>query len=194
MHLLVFTWPFALIFWGAFVLAFLPGARIAARRNEDSATSQDAYSKLVLMLAQLFGIVVAFLVASTVRFGALPYPMVFFWVGVVAIIVGGVFYRYCTTMLGSSFTGSVIVNPDHAVIERGVYRYVRHPAYTAGVVIFFGIGVAVANWISLVAILAIVAIAFFYRVNVEERALIAVAGDSYRHYIQRTKRFVPFIY
>ncbi len=88
----------------------------------------------------------------------------------------------------------MIVNPDHAVIERGAYRYVRHPSYTAALVIFFGVGAALGNWISLATLLAIVVVAFFYRVNVEERALAAVIGDPYLHYMKRTKRFVPFLY
>jgi protein-S-isoprenylcysteine O-methyltransferase Ste14 len=29
---------------------------------------------------------------------------------------------------------------------------------------------------------------------VEERALATVIGDSYLHYMKRTKRFVPFLY
>ncbi len=146
------------------------------------------------MLAQFFGMGIAFAIASTVPFGVLPYPTLCFWVGVFALIVGSLFRRHCRRMLGSSFTGSVIVNPDHAVIERGAYRYVRHPSYTAALVIFFGVGAALGNWISLATLLAIVVVAFFYRVNVEERALAAVIGDPYLHYMKRTKRFVPFLY
>jgi protein-S-isoprenylcysteine O-methyltransferase Ste14 len=194
MQLLVLTWPYALIFWIAFAWTFLPESRIVARRNEGWATSQDAYSKAALMLAQVIGMCIAFTIALTVRFGALPHPMLFFWVGVVALIVGSLLRRHCRSMLGSSFTGTVIVNPNHAIIERGAYRYVRHPSYTAALVIFFGIGSALANWISFTTLLVIVVIAFFYRVNVEERALVAVVGDPYRHYMQRTKRFVPFLY
>jgi protein-S-isoprenylcysteine O-methyltransferase Ste14 len=120
--------------------------------------------------------------------------MVFFWVGVVALIVGNLLRRHCKRMLGSSFTGAVVVNQDHAIVERGAYRYVRHPSYTAGFLLFFGIGSALANWVGLATLLVVVAVAFFYRVNVEERALVDVAGDPYRNYMKRTKRFVPFLY
>ncbi len=194
MQLLVLTWPYALIFWAAFALAFLPDSRIAWRRSEGWATSQDAYSKLVLMLSQVVGMNIAFAIALTVPFGALPYPVLFFWVGVVALIAGGLLRVHCRRTLGSNFTGAVIVRADHAVIERGAYRYVRHPSYTGALVMFFGIGAALANWISLATLLVLVVIAFFYRVNVEERALVAVVGDPYRHYMQRTKRFLPFLY
>jgi protein-S-isoprenylcysteine O-methyltransferase Ste14 len=194
MRLLVLTWPYALIFWAIFAWAFLPEFRIVARRNEGWGTPQDANSKRVLMLGQTLGMAAAFAIAVTVPFGALPYPVTFFWVGVAALIAGSSLRRHCRRMLGSSFTGSVIVRPDHAVVERGAYRYVRHPSYTAAVIMFLGIGLAVGNWISLATLLVLVFIVFLYRVNVEERALVAVIGDPYREYMQRTKRFVPFLF
>ena len=45
-----------------------------------------------------------------------------------------------------------------------------------------GIGLALANWISLIALMG------------EERALLATIGDSYQRYMSRTKRFVPFLF
>lgn len=188
------TWPYALIFWAAFVWAFVPESRIAARRNESGPSAQDAHSKLILMLSQIIGMAAAFAVALTASFGAMPYPMLFFWMGVAALIAGRLLRRHCWRMLGSSFTGTVIVNTDHAVVDRGAYRYVRHPSYTAAVIMFAGIGLALANWISLATLLVLVVIAFLYRMTVEERALVAVIGDPYRNYMQRTKRFVPFLF
>ena len=92
MALLVFTWPYALIFWTAFALAFLPDFRISARRSEGWATEQDAYSKPVLMLSQGLGVGAAFAIASTMPSGKLPYPMLFFWLGI-CIMIGGSLLR-----------------------------------------------------------------------------------------------------
>ncbi len=96
-------------------------------------------------------------------------------------------------MLGKSFTGAVIVRTDQPVVEQGAYRYVRHPSYTAGLIMFLGIGLALGNWISITVLMAAVVIVYGYRVAVEERALVAVIGDPYRSYMSRTKRFVPYI-
>ena len=201
MQLLVLTWPYALIFSAVFAWTFVPEfvkwtlvPELLKRRSGARANPQDANSKRVLMIAQTIGMAAAFTIGSTVSFGALPYPMVFFWAGVVALIAGGLLRRHCWRMLGSSFTGAVIVNADHAVVERGAYRFVRHPSYTAAVILFLGIGLALANWISLATLLVLVFIAFLYRVNVEEHALVAVIGDPYRNYMQRTKRFVPYVF
>ena len=61
-------------------------------------------------------------------------------------------------------------------------------------IMFVGIGFALANWISLAGVVAAVSLVYGYRVAVEERALAAVIGDPYRRYMQRTKRFVPFVF
>jgi protein-S-isoprenylcysteine O-methyltransferase Ste14 len=194
MQLLVLTWPYALIFWAAFAWAFVPEFRFSFGRKDGWATSHDANSKRVLMLTQIIGMNAAFAIALTVPFGALPYPILFFWVGVVALIAGRLLRRHCHRMLGSSFTGVVIVSANQTVVERGAYRYVRHPSYTAALLMFFGIGLALANWLSLATLLALVSAAFLYRVNIEERALKTVIGDPYRDYMERTKRFVPFLF
>jgi protein-S-isoprenylcysteine O-methyltransferase Ste14 len=36
-------------------------------------------------------------------------------------------------------------------------------------------------------------LAYIYRVRIEEQALVAGLGENYRRYIERTKRFVPFV-
>jgi protein-S-isoprenylcysteine O-methyltransferase Ste14 len=192
MHLLVLTWPYALIFWVAFALAFVPEQ--AVLRNEGWTTPQDANSKRVLILSQIVGMFAAFAIALTVPRGALPYPMLFFWLGIAALVAGRLLRRHCHRMLGSSFTGAVVVTTDHAVVENGAYRYVRHPSYTAAVILYLGIGLALANWISIATVTVLVSVTFLYRVNIEERALVAVIGDPYRDYMQRTKRFVPFLF
>src|SRR5205085_5207086 len=114
-----------------------------------------------------------------------------FWIGTVLLIAGSALRRHCFHVLGKFFTGAVMVQSDHAVVDRGAYRWVRHPSYTGGMMMFLGIGVAAGNWVS-VAVLTLIPIAVYtYRVRVEERALLATLGDSYRAYMQTRKRFVP---
>ena len=80
------------------------------------------------------------------------------------------------------------------VVDRGAYHYVRHPSYTAGALLFLGIGLSLANWISLVVLMGAVSAVYGYRVSVEERALLATIGDSYGRYMNGTKRFIPFLF
>ncbi len=193
-RLVIYTWPYAVFFWVVFVWAFAPEFRIISRRREPSTTPQDANSKLLIAVSQGLASFAAFAIAANVPSAALPHRVWLFWIGLSAIIGGSLLRRHCWRMLGPSFTGAVIVKSDQAVVDRGAYHYVRHPSYTAGAIMFLGIGLALANWISLAVLLSAVSIGYGYRVNVEERALVAVIGDPYRRYMSRTKRFVPFLF
>jgi protein-S-isoprenylcysteine O-methyltransferase Ste14 len=137
---------------------------------------------------------VAFGIAARVRVAAVPHRIILFWLGVAAMIAGGLLRRHCRRMLGSSFTGAVVVKPEQTVVNRGAYRLVRHPSYTAGAILFVGIGLALGNWIGVVVLAIVVGLVYSYRVHVEERALVAVLGDPYRQYMTRTRRFVPFLF
>lgn len=56
-----------------------------------------------------------------------------------------------------------------------------------------GVGMVLANWASLVAILAGGLIGLLYRVRVEERALTEALGQPYVDYMHHTKLFIPFM-
>jgi protein-S-isoprenylcysteine O-methyltransferase Ste14 len=57
-----------------------------------------------------------------------------------------------------------------------------------------GVGLALANWASLVAMLAGGLIGLGYRVRVEEHALVEALGQPYVDYMRHTKRFIPFVF
>ena len=98
-------------------------------------------------------------------------------------------------MLGDRFTFAVRATSDQIVVERGAYRYVRHPAYTAGLMLFAGIGLALANWASLAVCIVLPAIAYGYRIIVEERLLVETLGQPYYKYMKRTRcRLIPYLF
>jgi protein-S-isoprenylcysteine O-methyltransferase Ste14 len=101
---------------------------------------------------------------------------------------------YAIWRLGRFFTVNVAIAADHQLIDSGPYRLVRHPSYTGALFAFFGIVLTMGNWLSLLVVMLPVFAVFVYRMNVEERALISGLGDSYRAYITRTKRLIPFVY
>jgi protein-S-isoprenylcysteine O-methyltransferase Ste14 len=190
---LVFTWPYALVFWLAFAWAFAPEFGILRRADERSST-QDAHSKRLIEGVGSLAAFAAFAIAGVLPIASLPHPVAFFWTGVCVMINGSLLRRHCWRMLGTSFTGAVIVKAEQTVVERGAYRYVRHPSYTGGMLLWLGIGLALANWLSILVLLVSSAAVYAYRVRVEEAALVTVIGEPYRDYMTRTKRFVPFVF
>ena len=56
-----------------------------------------------------------------------------------------------------------------------------------------GCGLALANWMAALVLFVTTGLGYLYRVHVEEKALVTGLGAEYREYMQRTKRFVPYV-
>jgi protein-S-isoprenylcysteine O-methyltransferase len=196
MRPLPFVWPHTLVFWAVYIWAFLPEWKVVQGGVEGAkrADSRDSGSLRVLLGGMWIALFLAFPL-SFVRAWSFPrsVQLSLFAVGVALILLGSLLRRYCWRTLGQYFTGDVRARPDQPVIRAGPYRLVRHPSYTAGMMMFIGIGLALGSWFSF-ALLTIVTIATYgYRVVIEERALLDTIGEAYRSYTRETKRFIPYI-
>ena len=194
---MIFVWPYALVFWLVYAWAFFPEFGIILRaRKADRARggSQDARSMQVIVLGMWIGLAAAFPLSRISRFAFPPGGRIgAFWAGTMLLVAGSLLRRHCWRMLGDYFTGNVQTVSGQAVVDRGAYRYVRHPSYTAGIVMFLGIGIALASWLSAAITLATSVSVYMYRVRVEERALASALGQPYLDYMKSRKRFLPFI-
>ncbi|PZF71704.1 hypothetical protein DN068_16680 [Taibaiella soli] len=115
-------------------------------------------------------------------------------VGLGVIILGMVLRFAVIRSLGRYFTVDVTIREGHQLKTDGIYRYLRHPSYAASLISFAGFGISLNNYLSLLMLVVLIGAAFFYRVKVEERALIEQFGDDYINYMKRSKRLIPFIF
>jgi protein-S-isoprenylcysteine O-methyltransferase Ste14 len=117
-----------------------------------------------------------------------------FGIGIFLILAGEAFRWYAIRVLGKFFTSVISIQEGQTVIENGPYRYIRHPSYSGAILSFLGFGLALTNWLSLALVILGTVLGYGYRVYIEEQALVEGLGQPYRDYMQRTKRFIPFIY
>lgn len=196
MRPLPFLWPHALVFWAVYIWAFLPEWKVVRGGVEGAkrADSRDSGSLRVLLGGMWIALFLAFPL-SFVRAWSFPrsVQLSLFAVGVALILLGSLLRRYCWRTLGQYFTGDVRARPDQPVIRAGPYRLVRHPSYTAGMMMFIGIGLALGSWFSFALLTTATIATYGYRVVIEERALLDTIGEAYRSYTRETKRFIPYI-
>ena len=190
---LLFTWPYNTIYMVAAVITALP-ERPIRRGSRGTPATQDEGSSRVLTVGGVIGAAGAWLVAFLVPAAAMPAPYLMFWLGIAALVAARLLRHHAFRMLGSSFTLVIHVVPGQQVIERGAYRWIRHPAYTAAGFGFISIGLAAGNWASVGVLLLSWLIVYAYRVTIEERTMVAVLGEPYRAYMERTRRFLPFVF
>jgi len=145
----------------------------------------------LLILADLLAILVAWLadpLAWPGSYGA--------WLALgVVLICSGYALRYWAILtLGRFFRFVIAIQNDHRVITNGPYRFVRHPAYTGVMLTQLGVGIALANSLSLLICLAIPMFGFIPRIQREELALTADMGAEYQDYATTTKRLIPKVW
>jgi protein-S-isoprenylcysteine O-methyltransferase len=194
---LPFVWPYWPLFWVVVIWAFSPEFGIVRRAQKAAAhaDSPDAGSVGVIVFGGGIAMAIAFALAwvPSLRVPTALNPAVFL-IGVATIVAGSLLRRYCFRLLGASFTGDVRARPDQSIITTGPYALVRHPSYSAGMLMNTGMGLALGSWAS-AALLAVASLAIYsYRITVEERTLVAVLGEPYRQFMRTRRRLIPFIY
>lgn len=197
MHSLVITSLFhRYVFYIALAIFLIP-EMIAGplQRSGQGAWRRDRGSLHVLTFS-----VIASLLAAVVCVNMLPgatiawHQPLLFWIGIALMIAGVALRWYAIHALGRYFTRDVATREGQPVIDHGPYRLVRHPSYSAVLITVSGIGLALTNWLSLLALFASMLVSFNYRVHVEEHALCEAIGQPYRDYMKRTWRFIPYIW
>lgn len=106
------------------------------------------------------------------------------------VLIGSVGVLWSAANLGSALTPSPVPN-QAGLVARGLYRWARHPMYTALVVICLGVAVGSGKSFSYASVIAL-AVFFEYKTRVEEQHLV-VAYEGYAEYAARTGKFVPGI-
>jgi protein-S-isoprenylcysteine O-methyltransferase Ste14 len=119
------------------------------------------------------------------------------WLPVAAILllIAGLAIRATAIFsLGKAFSPNVAIRDNQTIYRGGLYRWLRHPAYTGSLLSFLAVGIDTRNWITLIVIVAPITAAFLYRIHVEEAALNEAFGAEYATYSQQTWRLIPGIY
>lgn len=178
-----------------FVVVLFPvseiGLAIIKHSNSGFSKTQDRGSMRVLWIAIVIGVGCA-IAAQWVPDARLHVPSRIVGTLALVLLVVGLIVRWLAILkLGRLFTVDVAIQPDHQLIQTGLYRLVRHPSYVGLLIAFFGLGLFFANWLSLVLLLAPITLAVMNRVVKEEQVLLEALGAPYADYCARTKRFIP---
>ena len=115
------------------------------------------------------------------------------WIGVAATFAGIGFSIWARFYLGRNWSAAVVVRKDHELIMRGPYGLMRHPIYSAILLMFVGTVLAVGTIEALAGLLLIVA-SLWIKLRREEQLMIRQFPDEYPAYRRRVKRLIPYIW
>ena len=159
--------------------------------NATDKQGADKNSLLIIWVIIVFAITLALF--TTTSF-AMPIGQdVIRYVGLGIIVLGILLRIWAVRTLGKFFTVDVTIRQDHQLVRHGLYKYFRHPSYTASLMSFIGFGMSLNNWYSLLIVVFAVIVVFTMRIRIEEKALTAQFGDQYLQYKKEAWGLLPFM-
>jgi protein-S-isoprenylcysteine O-methyltransferase Ste14 len=178
--------------YSIWIISELFGAVLIPRLRQRGATRvrRDRGSGALVILTVFLSISIAF---SFGYAGVGMLPDWAYYLGVFLMLLGVLVRQYAIAILGRFFSLTVQIVEDHKVVEKGPYRFVRHPSYAGVLITFIGLGLAVQSLGALLLLLVVFGVSFGYRMYVEERTLLSELGQDYASYMKRTKRLIPFL-
>lgn len=182
--------PFWILF-GAFVVGEL--VLVVRSRLNRGGQRVRGWGQLATVVG-LDGSILVGLVFGLRAVGSLPLPWVFYVVGLVLMAAGIAVRQWAIVALGRFFTDTVRVHSNQTIVDRGPYRWVRHPSYSGLLLFLAGLGLALESWPALVVLVVIPTAVLVWRIRIEERALTQSAGEDYLRYAAQRKRLLPGVW
>ena len=166
------------------------------RKNAIKTNRRDG-TELLLLGISLTGlglIPIAYVFTGFPAIAERPFVPALAWLGIATGLFSLWLFWRTHKELGRNWSVSLEVRDKHELITGGVYRYVRHPMYSA----FFLWAVAqfqlLPNWVAGLSGIVGFGTLYLFRVGREEKLMLDAFGEEYRAYMRRTARVVPWIY
>ncbi len=176
---------------GAWALAGLIGI-LAHPRGEVRLVRRSAEPAWVLLSLGALPFLILFLSAWSERrdLALLPGGAVLGWLGVALAGVGALLRAAAVAHLGRRFTARAVVQEGHALVQSGLYSWLRHPAYLGALLSGAGAALAFRSGVGLAAALTLL-LPIRVRIRNEERLLAEHFGEAFADYRRRTGGLVP---
>ena len=113
------------------------------------------------------------------------------WIGIFILAAFLWLFYQSHRQLGKNWSITLEIREEHRLVTDGLYRYVRHPMYSAFWLWAIAQGFIFPNWIAGFSGLVGVGILYFSRVGKEEAMMRQTFGKVYDEYCARTGRIIP---
>ncbi|WP_137127974.1 protein-S-isoprenylcysteine O-methyltransferase [Roseomonas sp. HF4] len=115
------------------------------------------------------------------------------WAGLLLFGAALALFRATHKALGRNWSVTLAVREEHSLVTSGVYRFVRHPMYTAFWLWAIAQALTLQNWFAGPAGIIGFGTLYLLRVGREEALMRETFGPAWDDYAARTPRVVPFL-
>jgi protein-S-isoprenylcysteine O-methyltransferase Ste14 len=178
--------------WIAFVVVWLVSAFSAKRNLKNKYWWQSPWLRIVIFIVFYIFLWhrVVLLVGSTANI--LPPNILVAAIGLVLTAAGIAFAIWARFYIGRNWGMPMSLKADRELVDKGPYKYVRHPIYSGMLLAMAGTVLVAGPW--WLVILAVSAIYFIYSANAEQKMLTQEFPEAYPAYKKRTKMLIPFVF
>lgn len=114
------------------------------------------------------------------------------WLAAMLVVFGLGICLWARGALGTNWSGAVTLKQDHELIERGPYRYVRHPIYSGFLLMAIGTAILHARGSELV-FCGLLGLGLWFKLRAEEALLTRHFPEAYPQYRRRVKALIPHL-
>ena len=169
--------------------------RRSARPEKDTLKKRE--EGLITKLAESLSLIgftamlIYVLKPNWLAWASLSFPLWLRWTGVGIALAGFALLQWAQIALGRSWSDTPRMMKGQALITSGPYQFIRHPIYTAFILILGSTFFISANWLIGLTWAGMTALDIASRIGFEESLMVEYFGDQYREYMKKTDRLLP---
>jgi len=173
------------------------GYYVKTHSKPEDATLKKREEGLVSKIAGLLGMagfisVIAFAInPKWLAFADLAFPVWLRWSGVGIALLGFALLQWAQVTLANSWSDTPRMMKEQTLITSGPYRTIRHPIYTAFLLILGSTLFISSNWLIGLCWAGMTILEVVSRIAFEESLMVEYFGDQYRDYMKKTGRLMP---
>lgn len=173
------------------------GYYVKYHSKPEDATVKKREEGIVSKIAGLLGmlgflsVIVYAVNPNWLAFANLSFPAWLRWLGVGIALVGFALLQWSQVTLANSWSDTPRMMKEQTLITSGPYRTIRHPIYTAFILILGSTLFISSNWLIGLCWAGMTILEVISRISFEESLMLEFFGEQYREYMKKTGRLLP---
>jgi len=191
MKTLGYGWPMwaSIAMWCVIEIYWDVAAKSAAPAESSESRASRRVHLALIAAAQLL----LFLPVYGLRQRWLPFSAAVTAAGLTLNALGLVLAIWARRCLGRFWSGNITIKVEHQLVRSGPYRLLRHPIYTALLLLYLGTAIVCGELHALLG-LAVAIAAFLRKIRLEEANLLRAFSAGYREYRGETWALIPRVF